>query len=169
MARSRSSRKKIHPATRKQHASESSVAYRNILIPVDGSELGRKAIPYGVNLAKALGAKVTGITVTVPFRLFMDPYLLADTSKTYAARTAAVAAKYLGRIKDAAAAAGVSCHLIHAQHEQPYQAIVEAAKKEGCDLIVMASHGRRGFSALVLGSETNKVLTHSSIPVLVYR
>ena len=71
--------------------------------------------------------------------------------------------------KAIAAAAGVSCNTIHVQHSQPYQAILDAAKNERCDLIIMASHGRRGISAIVLGSETVKVLTHSTIPVLVYR
>jgi nucleotide-binding universal stress UspA family protein len=80
-----------------------------------------------------------------------------------------MAEKYLGQIKAAAATAGVSCDVVNLEHEQPYQAIVDAAKKNGCDLIVMASHGRRGVSALMLGSEAVKVLTHSAIPVLVYR
>ncbi len=169
MAGTRPSKKTARSFARKRRTRRRSSVYRNILIATDGSGLGKKAIPYGVDLAKALGAKVTGITVTVPFRLFMDPYLLTDTSQSYDARTAAVAAKYLGRIKEAAATAGVTCQLIHAKHQQPYQAIIDAAKRNDCDLIVMASHGRSGFSALVLGSETNKVLTHSSIPVLVYR
>lgn len=144
-------------------------AYEHILIPTDGSDFARKAIRPGIALAKSLGAQVTGITATVPFKLFMDPYLLTDTAQTYNARTARVSEKYLGYIKDAAKEAGVSCNVIRVEHEQPYRAIIDAAKKYGCDLILMASHGRRGFSALVLGSETHKVLTHSTIPVLVYR
>jgi nucleotide-binding universal stress UspA family protein len=160
---------KRHASPRKARTRKAAAVYKNILIPTDGSELARKAIPAGVALAKATGAKVTAITVTVPFRLFMDPYVLTDTADTYNKRTAVVAEKHLGRIKDAAAAAGVSCDLIHAKHEQPYQAILDAAKKHGCDLIVMASHGRRGIAALVLGSETVKVLTHGTIPVLVCR
>ncbi|MGB6645291.1 MAG: universal stress protein, partial [Candidatus Cybelea sp.] len=130
--------------------------YKHILIPTDGSQLATEAVPRGIALAKVLGAKVTGITVTVPSEVF------ADTKRTFA-----VAEKYLGQVKDAAAAAGVSCSVIHTEHEQPYQAIIDAAKKNGCDLIVMASHGRRGVSALVLGSETVKVLTHCTVPVLV--
>jgi nucleotide-binding universal stress UspA family protein len=149
---------------------ETTVMYKHILIPIDGSELARKAIPYGIALAKAVGAKVTGITVTIPFHVFaIDPDTLTDTSGSYNKRMTAVAAKYLGHVKDAAATAGVSCNVIHAEHEHPYQAIIDAANKNGCDLIVMASHGRRGVSALVLGSETVKVLTHSTVPVLVYR
>lgn len=156
---------------RSLHAKRKGVraAYEHILIPTDGSDFARKAIRPGIALAKSLGAKVTGMTVTVPFKLFMDPYILTDTAQTYNARTARVSEKYLGYIKDAASEAGVSCNVIRVEHEQPYSAIIDAAKKYGCDLILMASHGRRGFSALVLGSETHKVLTHSTIPVLVYR
>jgi nucleotide-binding universal stress UspA family protein len=144
--------------------------YKHILLPTDGSDLSRKAIQYGIALAKSAGAKVSGITVTVPFHVFaIDPDTLTDTPASYQKRVAAVAAKYLEQIKKAAAAAGVSCDVISLEHEQPYQAIIDTAKKNGCDLIVMASHGRRGLSALVLGSETVKVLTHSTIPVLVYR
>ncbi len=132
--------------------------FKHILIPTDGSELTRKAIQSGIALAKSVGAKVTGITVTVPSQIF------ADTTPTNTS-----AEKYLDQIKDAATAVGVNCSVIHAEHEQPYQAIIDATKRNGCDLIVMASHGRRGVSALMLGSETVKVLTHSTIPVLVYR
>jgi len=132
--------------------------YKHILIPTDGSQSATNGIPHAIALAKTLGAEVTGITVTVPSQIFAD-----------SERTTAIAKKYLGQVKDAAATAGVSCRLIHAEHEQPYQAIIDTAKKNGCDLIVMASHGRRGVSALILGSETVKVLTHSTIPVLVYR
>ncbi len=132
--------------------------FKHILIPTDGSEVTGRAIRSGVTLAKALGAKLTGITVTVPSQIF------ANTTQTNAA-----AEKYLDQIKDAATAAGVDCSVIQSEHEQPYQAIIDAAKRNGCDLIVMASHGRRGVSALMLGSETVKLLTHSTIPVLVYR
>lgn len=132
--------------------------YKHILIPTDGSQVARDAIPRAVALAKVLGAKVTGITVTVPSEVFAD-----------ATRMLADAEKYLGEVRDAASAAGVSCSIIRAEHEQPYQAIIDTAKNNGCDLIVMASHGRHGVSALVLGSETVKVLTHCTVPVLVYR
>ena len=132
--------------------------FKHILIPTDGSELSGKAVQSGVALAKSVGAKVTGITVTVPSQVFSD-----------ASPATAAGEKYLGQIKDAAAAAGVHCNVIHAEHEQPYQAIIDATKRNGCDLVVMASHGRRGVSAFMLGSETVKLLTHSTIPVLVYR
>jgi nucleotide-binding universal stress UspA family protein len=149
---------------------EAMAMYRHILIPTDGSDLSRKAIQHGIALAKSEGAKVSGMTVTAPFHVFAtDPDTLTDTPASYQKRLAAAAAKYLGQIKDAAATAGVSCDVVNLEHEQPYQAIIDTAKKNGCDLIVMASHGRRGVSALVLGSETVKVLTHCAIPVLVCR
>ena len=132
--------------------------FKHILIPTDGSELSSKAVQSGVALAKSVGAKVTGITVTVPSQVFSD-----------ASPANAAGEKYLGQIKDAATAAGVHCNVIHAEHEQPYQAIIDATKRNGCDLVVMASHGRRGVSAFMLGSETVKLLTHSTVPVLVYR
>jgi nucleotide-binding universal stress UspA family protein len=144
--------------------------HKHILIPTDGSELSNEAIQYGTDLAKAANAKVTGITVSSPFHVYAaDPHLITDTPESYKERMTAVAAKRLARVKDAAAAAGVACEVVHVEHEHPYQAVIAVAKRIGCDLIVMASHGRRGLSAIVLGSETLKVLTHSTIPVLVCR
>ena len=143
--------------------------YRHILIPTDGSELSRNAVQYGISLAKSVNAKVTGITVTTPFHVFsLDSEMIEDTADTYKQRMEIVAAKYLEQVKDAAKA-GVSCDTVHVESEHPYQAIIDAAKAKGCDLIVMASHGRGGLSAVILGSQTLKVLTHSTIPVLVYR
>jgi nucleotide-binding universal stress UspA family protein len=144
--------------------------HKHILIPTDGSDLSKDAIQYGIALAKAVNATVTGITVSTPFHvLAVDPDMLTDTSESYKKRIATIATKYLAQVKDAGAEAGVSCDTVHVEHEHPFQAIIDAAKTKGCDLIVMASHGRRGISAIVLGSETVKVLTHSTIPVLVFR
>lgn len=144
--------------------------YKHILIPTDGSELSEQAINYGVALAKSANAKVTAITILAPFHIFaVEPGMVTDTPDSYWTRMNTVAAKRLAYVKDAAAAAGVSCEVVHTHHEHPYQAIIDTATNRGCDLIVMASHGRRGISAIVLGSETVKVLTHSTIPVLVYR
>jgi nucleotide-binding universal stress UspA family protein len=142
--------------------------YTHILIPTDGSDLSRKAIRHGIALAKAVNAKVAAVTVSMPFHVFsVEPATVTDTPETYQKRMATIAAKYLGEV--VAAGAGVSCETVHVEHEHPYQAIIDTANRRGCDLIVMASHGRRGVSAIVLGSETVKVLTHSTIPVLVYR
>ena len=144
--------------------------HKHILLPTDGSELSEQAVNYGVDLAKGVNAKVTGITVSTPFHIYaVEPGAVTDDLESYTARMSTVAAGWLAYVKDVAAAAGVSCEVVHAQHEHPYRAIIDTATNRGCDLIVMASHGRRGISAIVLGSETVKALTHSTIPVLVYR
>jgi nucleotide-binding universal stress UspA family protein len=144
--------------------------HRHILIPTDGSELSQNAIDYGMALAKSVNAKVTVLTASTPFHTFaVEPGLVTDTPEQYEKRMATLAAKYLDVAKEAALAAGVSCETMHVEHDQPYLAIIETAARQSCDLIVMASHGRRGISAIVLGSQTVKVLTHSTIPVLVVR
>ena len=121
-------------------------------------------------LAKSVNAKVTVLTVSTPFRTFaVEPGMITDTPEQYQKRMAALAAKYLNVAKEAALAAGVTCDTIHVEHDHPYLAIIDMATRKSCDLIVMASHGRRGISAIVLGSEVVKVLTHSTIPVLVFR
>ena len=95
--------------------------------------------------------------------------MLEDTPAQYKIRMQQQAEKTLGAVADAARAEGVACEIVHVEHEHTYQAIIDTAGSKSCDLIVMASHGRHGISAIVLGSETVKVLTHSKIPVLVYR
>jgi nucleotide-binding universal stress UspA family protein len=143
--------------------------HKHILIPIDGSELAESAAEYAIALARAAGATLTGLTVTPPYpTVAIEPRYLADSPELYRQRVASAAAKKLDRIRAKAVAAGVSCEMVHAEHDQPYQAIIGTANRQKCDLIVMASHGRRGTAAVVLGSETLKVLTHSTIPVLVY-
>jgi nucleotide-binding universal stress UspA family protein len=144
--------------------------YKHILIPTDGSELSKKAVDHGIGLAKALNAKVTAVTVSEPFHVFaVEPSIVTDTPAEYKRHAAALASKYLQAAKDAAMAANVPCDVVQVEHEHPYEAIIDTARKKGCDAIVMASHGRRGVSAIVLGSETVKVLTHSNTPVVVVR
>jgi nucleotide-binding universal stress UspA family protein len=144
--------------------------HKHILVPTDGSDLSKDAVQYGISLAKAVNAKATGITVSTPFHVYaVDSAMLTDTPESYEKRMTTIATKCLQQVKHAAAQAGVKCDTVHVEHEHPFRAIIDAAKTRGCDLIVMASHGRRGISAIVLGSETVKVLTHSTIPVLVYR
>ena len=144
--------------------------YKHILIPSDGSELSEKAVKQGLALAKSIGAKVTAITVSETFHTFsVDPVMVSDTPEQYQRDCEARAEKYLSVAKNAAKAAGVPYDGMHVMHDHPYEAIIKAAKDKGCDLIFMASHGRKGMSALVLGSETVKVLTHSRIPTLVCR
>ena len=140
--------------------------YKHILIPTDGSDLSREAIEHGIALASAVGAKVTVLTVTEPFYVSaFEPRLVEQYKK----HVAALATQHLDTAKNAASASDVPCELVHIEHENPYQAIIEAAQARGCDVIVMGSHGRRGISAIVLGSQTVKVLTHSPIPVVVVR
>jgi nucleotide-binding universal stress UspA family protein len=144
--------------------------YKHILIPTDGSKLAETAVQHGIALAKAIGAKITALTVSEPFHIIaVNPEMLEDTPASYKKRTGEHAARILGAVASAAQAAGVACETVHVKEEHPYKAIIDTAKSQQCDLIVMASHGRRGMSAIVLGSETVKVLTHSSTPVLVYR
>jgi nucleotide-binding universal stress UspA family protein len=144
--------------------------YKHILIPTDGSDHAEKAVRHGIAFAKEIGAKVTAVTVTEPFHIAtFDTAMLEDVPATYKKRVAEFAAKTLGAIATAAKAAAIDCEMVHVENAHPYKAIIELATAKGCDLILMASHGRRGISALVLGSETVKVLTHSKIPVLVYR
>jgi nucleotide-binding universal stress UspA family protein len=144
--------------------------YTNILIPTDGSELAGKAVEHGIALAKRIGAKVTVVTVLPPFHTFTtDAQMIEDTPAQYKVRMQKQAEKILGAVTHAAQAAGVACEAVQVEHEHPYRAIIETAGSKGCDLIVMASHGRHGISAIVLGSETVKVLTHCKIPVLVQR
>lgn len=144
--------------------------FKNILIATDGSELAWKAVEHGIALAKSVGAKVTVVTVTMPFHVFtLDPLVVEDTSDQYQERIKEHAAKLLSGIASAAKSAGVACETFQVEHEHPYRGIIDTANSRGCDLITMASHGRRGVSALLLGSETVKVLTHSKIPVLVHR
>jgi nucleotide-binding universal stress UspA family protein len=143
--------------------------HKHILITTDGSELSRAAIEYGIALAKSVGAKATAITVTPPHKSVVAAGVLTDAAKEHLKRMELLAAQYLSIARDAAAAAGIACELVHREHHQPYQAIIDVALEKPCDLIIMASHENGGLSAVVLGSETLKVLTHSSIPVLVYR
>jgi nucleotide-binding universal stress UspA family protein len=144
--------------------------YSSILIPTDGSELAEKAVRHGIALAKRIGAKTTVLTVLPPFHTFtIDTQMIEDTPARYKARMREHAEKTLGAVARAAQAAGVACETIQVEHEHPYKAIIDTAESKGCDLIVMASHGRHGISAIVLGSETVKVLAHCKIPVLVHR
>jgi nucleotide-binding universal stress UspA family protein len=144
--------------------------FKHILIPTDGSDLSRKAVLYGVELAKSCGAKVTGLTVTEPYRVVaVDAVLVPVDEEDYEEQSRRRSERALEQVKIAADAAGVKCETVREVHDQPYRAIIDTAHASGSDLIVMASHGRRGISALLLGSETAKVLTHSTIPVLVYR
>ena len=143
--------------------------YRHILLPTDGSDLSKAAMKHGIALAKAIGARVTALVVSTPLKsLVVDPSIVSGSLDQYKALVAQQTAKYLENISDNARQAGVECSTLCIEHDKPYEAIVDTAKQQGCDLVVMASHGLRGVSA-ILGSETLKVLTHTSVPILVYR
>jgi nucleotide-binding universal stress UspA family protein len=145
--------------------------YRHILIPTDGSELSRRAVQHGLALAKAVGAKVTALTVEGSFDVYTVPaskvYEMSGAFAEHAERAKAHAEKILSGVAEAARLAGVVCETVQIEEDHPYEAIINAAQQRGCDLIVMASHGRSGIAAIVLGSVTTKVLTHTKIPVLV--
>ena len=144
--------------------------FKHILVPTDGSPLSEAAAQQAIAFAKSINAKVTAITASPTFHtLSLQVEMVTDTQKEYEQDARARGEKYLAVIKKAGTAAGVPCETIHVFNDHPYQAIIQAAKDKGCDLIFMASHGRKGVVALVLGSETYKVLTHSKIPVLVHR
>jgi nucleotide-binding universal stress UspA family protein len=145
--------------------------YRHILIPTDGSELARSAVRHGLALAKAVGAKVTALTVEGSFDVYAVPasrvYEMSDAFAKHVEQAKAHAGKILNGVAEEARAAGLACETVQIEQDHPYEAIIETAEKRGCDLIVMASHGRSGIAAIVLGSVTTKVLTHTKIPVLV--
>jgi nucleotide-binding universal stress UspA family protein len=145
--------------------------YRNILIATDGSQLAEKAVSHGVSLAKLAGAKVTALIVEAPFNFFSLPESqireMPESLAQHSKHAKQHATKALNYVADAAKAAGVPCETVQLEHDQPYEAIIKTAEDKGCDVIVMASHGRSGISAVLMGSVTNKVLTHTKIPVLV--
>ena len=144
--------------------------FKNILLPTDGSALAGHAVDAGIALAKATGARLTAVTVIEPFHVFaFNPDQLAYSQCTYLEHARTEAVRILQAIAARAEAAGIACAVVRREADHPHDAIIDVAYAEGCDVIVMASHGRRGISALVLGSVTQKVLAHTSIPVLVYR
>ena len=144
--------------------------YKHILIPTDGSDLADKAVRHGIALAKTIGARVTVMmaSTAVP-ELAAQSAILPSDMVEFRRRREEYAAKIFAAVLEEAQAAGVPCGTRHVEQDHPYQAIIDTAQSEECDLVVMASHGRRGVAAVVLGSETVKVLTHSTVPVLVYR
>ena len=133
--------------------------YQHILIPTDGSELAHKAVVHGLSLAKAVGAKVTVLTV--------EAFNVDDASESRVKEAQEHAGSILDGIANEANAAGVKCETLQVIQHDPEMAIVNTAKERGCDLIVIASHGRSGIAAVLLGSVTAKVLTRTVIPVLV--
>jgi len=143
--------------------------FKKILLPTDGSDLSTKAIDGGLEFARALKAGVVGLTVIEPYSYSNLSEYRPETLDDYEQRTLKVAAERLGKVADAAVKASVPVETVTVKSFSPFEAIIDTAKAKGCDVIFMASHGRKGLSAVLLGSETQKVLTHSTIPVMVYR
>ncbi len=144
--------------------------YKRILIATDGSHASDKAIAQGLALAKSLGIPVVAVTSTeIWSALDMQGPDGRERIARFEAASAEQAQKTLAAVSTAANAAGVSCSVVHVADRSPAVAIVETAEREGCDLIVMGSHGRRGVDRILLGSEAQRVLTHARCPVLVCR
>ena len=144
--------------------------FKHLLLPTDGSEASQATLLEGVRLAKELNARITGISVVPEFHvLTFNTMMIEDTREVFIAESRSQALKYLAVLNQAANESGVPCETEVVLGDHPYEAILQACESKGCDLIVMASHGRRGVQALLIGSETQKVLTHSKVPVLVYR
>jgi len=144
--------------------------FKHILLPTDGSPLSDTAVEKGIDFAKSIQAKVTGLCV-VPkeYPTYYEAEIPGGFMDKAAEECKANAKVQLAALTKVAQGAEVACDVVLETTDQPYEAIIEVAEQKGCDLIMMASHGRRGVGALLLGSETQKVLTHSKIPVLVYR
>ena len=142
---------------------------QKILIPTDGSRLAVAAAENAVAFARDANASVVFVHVLEPFRIFTtDNDKLAASRKDYD-RLSNAQAEFLTEVELRARHQGVASHTVKFRSDQVHEAIIEAAIQNGCDLIAMGSHGRGGVAALILGSVTNKVLSHSRIPVLVYR
>jgi nucleotide-binding universal stress UspA family protein len=147
--------------------------YKHVLIPSDGSEVAEKAVGAGIEFARTVGARITAFTAVGEYELPSASEMMAHkrvvSPQEHQARVKRDAEAILTTIARRAAAAGVECDADYALCNRPHEAIIAAANRHGCDLIFMASHGRSGLSALLHGSETRDVLTHSTIPTLVYR
>jgi nucleotide-binding universal stress UspA family protein len=144
--------------------------FKHILLPTDGSPVSEQAVRKGIALAKSLGARVTVVVVIEHFHVVtLNPTQLEASQKEYELTATRHATKVLEAVKAEAAAMGVALETKVVRGDPPYEEIVRTAEEEGCDLIAMASHGRRGVVALMLGSQTSRVVSHAKVPVLVLR
>jgi nucleotide-binding universal stress UspA family protein len=148
--------------------------FKHIVLPTDGSKLSANGAKQTIKMAKALGANITVVHVVSDYYTLLQDEGFATSNmptlkKLFEDRTAIRAKEILGPVKEAADKAGVECDTVVAIGEKPYEMIIEQAKKSKCDLIIMASHARKGIQGILFGSETAKVLSHSKIPVLVLR
>lgn len=146
--------------------------FKHLLVPTDGSELSEATVKRAISFANDASARITFFYAQpdFPMPIYGEGALIDPTTpEQFAQGAAEEAQRILDSASSKAAAVGVGCDTDTAVNEVPYKAIIEAAERHGCDLIFMASHGRSGLASLLLGSETQRVLTHSNIPVLVYR
>ena len=144
--------------------------FKHLLIATDGSELAERAVGQGLELAKALDAQATALTVTEHWASLLSGEMgVAFPIDEYEKGCAASAAKILAGVSNAAKTTGIACATVHVADHSPADGIIDSAQKLGCDLIVMASHGRRGVSRLLMGSQANRVVTLSTVPVLICR
>lgn len=144
--------------------------YKHILVPTDGTDLSRQAVVRSLELAKALGARVTVLRVSgKPAHLVVLGVDITELPEDIRARIRKEIEDHFAWVQSEAAARGVPCETVRVESEHTWKGIIETAKARGCDLIAMAAHGRSGIAARLLGSETKKVLTHSETPVLIYR
>jgi len=143
--------------------------FRRILVPTDGSDITKKAVDVAIGMARAMGARLYTLSVKEPFPYSAISEMQPTPPQEFYDAQERIANARVQQVRESCAAAGMTCeaHTIEALH--PWEAIIDHAKRQECDLIVMASHGRRGVTALLLGSETQKVLTHTTIPVLIVR
>jgi nucleotide-binding universal stress UspA family protein len=147
--------------------------YQRILIATDGSDLAGKAVNHGIALAKRLNVPVTVVTVTESWSVLELGRMARQGNPNpvtqFEEMAAAAATSILDKARQTASSQGVTCDVVRVQDRHPAEGIIATAKDKGCDLIVMASHGRRGFDRVLLGSQANEVLTHSKVPALIVR
>lgn len=144
--------------------------YKHLLIATDGSDISQKALEHGLALADALRARATIVTVTEPWDVVViGEAAIVFPPEQYEKSAEANARHILAQARRVAETHGTACEFLHVKDRHAAEGILEAAKDAGCDMIVMASHGRRGLSRLVLGSEAHNVVTHSLVPVLILR
>jgi nucleotide-binding universal stress UspA family protein len=149
--------------------SKENAMFKHILVPTDGSELSQKAIDGAIDLAQSVNARITAYACLpqYPYSPFAD--VAVEPPADFHARAEREALDHLSAVEAAAARVGVACASVTSVQTSPYVGIIEAAEQGGCDVIFMASHGRRGLGSILIGSETQRVLTHTKIPVIVYR
>ena len=146
--------------------------YKHILVPTDGSALADKAVDAAIDFARETGARLTGFTAVPEYHVPSEAELMARRAislEQHERESQRLANEVLGKVAERARFAGVAFDADFAQSDQPHEAIVRAAERLGCDLLFIASHGRRGISALIHGGQAQGVLTHSTVPTLVYR